>query len=71
MDGDGDENEVDVKPRPGILTYPGKFLFQVKPRSVNHADLIRQMEKQFSQDSGGDAALLEGVDYANGIQKID
>jgi len=71
VDGAGKEIEVDVKPGPGVLTYPGKFPLQVKPRSVNYADLIRQMEKQFSQDSGGDAALLEGVDDADGMRKID
>lgn len=58
VDGDGKEIEVDVKPGPGVLTYVGKFPFQVKPRSASHADMIRQMEEQFSQDSEGDAALL-------------
>ena len=70
VDGNGKEMEVDVKPGPGVLTYPGKFPFQVKPRSVNHADLILRMEEQFSEESG-DAALLDGVDDADGMRKID
>jgi hypothetical protein len=58
VDANGKEIEVDVKPGPGVLTYVDKFPFQVKPRSANHADMIRKLEEQFSQDNDGDAALL-------------
>lgn len=52
------EIEFDVKPGPGVLTYVGTFPLQLKPRSASHADTVRQMEKRFSRDSSGDAALL-------------
>ena len=58
VDANGKEIEVDVKPGPGVLTYVDKFPFQMKPRSANHADMIRKLEEQFSQDSEGDAAFL-------------
>lgn len=62
--------EVDVKPGPGVLTYVDKFPFQVKPRSASHAELIHRVEEQYSQESG-DAALLEGVEGADVMRKID
>jgi hypothetical protein len=43
---------------------------QVKPRSASHANSIRRMEEQYSQESG-DAALLEGVGGADVLRKID
>ena len=64
VDKGGQEIEVDVKQGSGILTYPGKFAFDVQPRSVKHVDLVRQMEEQYRQGDG-DAALLEGMDEAD------
>lgn len=58
---DGKEIEVNVKPRPGILTYPTKFEFQIKPRSEKHVELIRQLERQHPWEAS-DAELLESVD---------
>lgn len=70
VDENGKEIEVDVKPGPGFLAYPGKFPMQVKPRSASHAELIHRSEEQYSQESG-DAALLEGVEGADVMRKID
>ncbi|PGH32838.1 hypothetical protein GX50_04378 [[Emmonsia] crescens] len=58
---DGREIEVDVKPKPGILTYPTKFDFQIEPRSEKHVQLIRQLERQHPWEAS-DAELLESVD---------
>lgn len=61
IDDGGRETEVDVKPGPGILTYPSKFDVRVEPRSARHVELIRQMEEQYGLEIG-DAELLEDVD---------
>lgn len=61
VDKDGKEVEVDVKPKPGILTYPTEFGFHVEPRSDKHVQLIRQLEQQHPWEAS-DAELLESVD---------
>ncbi|EGE82874.1 OrdA protein [Blastomyces dermatitidis ATCC 18188] len=58
---DGREIEVDVKPKPGILTYPTKFDFHIEPRSEEHVQLIRELERQYPWEAS-DAELLESVD---------
>lgn len=58
---DGKEIEVDVKPKPGLLTYPTEFEFQVKPRSEGHAGLIRRFERQHPWETS-DAELLESIE---------
>jgi len=58
---DGNEIEVDVKPKPGLLTYPTEFEFQITPRSEKHAELIRQFERQDLWEAG-DSELLESIE---------
>ncbi|KAL1952731.1 hypothetical protein VTO42DRAFT_4409 [Malbranchea cinnamomea] len=58
---DGKEIEVNVKPKPGVLTYPTEFTFHVEPRSEQHVQLIRQLERQHPWEAS-DAGLLESVD---------
>lgn len=58
---DGKEIEVDVKPKPGILTYPTEFNFCIEPRSEKQVQLIRQLEQQRPWEAS-DAGLLESVD---------
>jgi hypothetical protein len=57
IDKDGKEIEVDAKPKPGILTYPTEFQFQVVPRSQKHVDLIRRVELEHPFEAS-DAGLL-------------
>ncbi|OBT75491.1 hypothetical protein VF21_04923 [Pseudogymnoascus sp. 05NY08] len=54
---DGKEIAVDVKPKPGILSYPTEFQFQAAPRSQKHVDLIRRVELEHPFEAG-DAGLL-------------
>lgn len=54
---DGKEIAVDVKPKPGILSYPTEFQFQVAPRSQKHVDLIRRAELEHPLEAS-DAGLL-------------
>lgn len=56
----GEEIEVEVKPRPGILTYPTEFRFQVVPRSKKHVELVRKLERQCPAEVS-DAGLLESA----------
>lgn len=57
---DGEEIEVEVKPKPGVLAYPTEFSFQVVPRSKKHADLVRQLERQCPPEAS-DAGFLEST----------
>jgi len=57
----GEEIDVDVKTKPGILAYPTEFEFQVSPRSGKHAEMIRQLERQVPWEES-DAGLLESVE---------
>jgi cytochrome P450 len=57
VDEDGREIDVNVKPKPGILSYPGEFQFQVTPRSQQHEDMIRQFEVEHPWEAS-DAGLL-------------
>jgi hypothetical protein len=61
VDKDGREIGVDVKPKPGVLTYPTEFQFKVQPRSEKYVELIRELERMHPWEES-DAALLEGVD---------
>jgi cytochrome P450 len=72
LDRNGEEIAVDVKPKPGILSYPTEFQFKVLPRSQAHVDLIRRIEAEVSRDEG-DAELLETMDdwrKGNKLQEI-
>lgn len=57
IDKDGREISVDVKPKPGILSYPTEFQFQVTPRSQQHVNLIRRVELEHPLEVS-DAGLL-------------
>ena len=60
---DGKEVGVDVKVKPGVLSYVTEFEFEITPRSEQHAESIRRIEKEHPWEEG-DAYLLEGeVDY--------
>ncbi|GKT81516.1 O-methylsterigmatocystin oxidoreductase [Colletotrichum tofieldiae] len=61
VDEDGKEIEVDVKPKPGVLTYPTEFQFKATPRSDKHVELIHQLEKKHLFEPG-DAVLLQSLD---------
>lgn len=61
MGKDGKEVEVRVKAKPGILAYPTEFDFQIEPRSRKHAELIRQLEREYSWEES-DAGLLDSVE---------
>lgn len=43
---DGKEVEVDVQPKPGVLTYPTEFGFNVVPRSDKHKQLIEGLARK-------------------------
>lgn len=62
---DEKEIDVDVKAKPGVLSYPADFKFQVAPRSAAHVALIRKagLENPWEES---DAALLESVDEFEG-----
>lgn len=64
VDEQGREIEVDVGPKPGILTFPNEFKCRVSVRSVKHADLIRRSDHRGSQEKS-DASLLESMDNFN------
>ncbi|SPO06049.1 related to O-methylsterigmatocystin oxidoreductase [Cephalotrichum gorgonifer] len=57
---DGEDIELDVKMKPGILAYVTDFQFKITPRSPAQVDLIRRSEAESGWDEG-DAALLESV----------
>ncbi|PVH89423.1 OrdA protein [Cadophora sp. DSE1049] len=56
-DKDGREVEIDIKPKPGILSYPSDFQFSVTARSRKHADLIRRVGMEHPLEAS-DAGLL-------------
>ena len=58
LDSNGKEIGVDIKPKPGILTYPTDFEFHISPRSVQHANLIKQLERNHHWEAS-DAGLLD------------
>jgi cytochrome P450 len=58
---DGYEVEVNDRPKPGILSYPTPFKFQIKPRSQKHIDLIREIERNYPRGRG-DAKLLDSIE---------
>lgn len=57
-DANGKEIEIDLKPKPGILTYPHEFKMQVRPRSEKHAGLIRGMAAKLPREAS-DAEYLD------------
>lgn len=54
---DGKEIAVDVKPKPGILSYPTEFQFHAVPRSQKHVQLIRRVELEHPFETS-DAGFL-------------
>jgi cytochrome P450 len=58
VDKDGKEVGVEAKMKPGILSYPAPFMFQITPRSPKHVDLIRRVEMEHPWEES-DAELLE------------
>lgn len=58
VDEHGAEIEVDVKVKPGILSYPGDFKYSVTPRSKSHVELIKKVEMECPWEES-DAASLE------------
>jgi len=60
VDEKGREMEVDVRPKPGILTYPSEFKSRVSVRSGKLAELIRRSDHRGSQEES-DATLLESM----------
>lgn len=60
VDKNGKEIEVDARPKPGILTYPTEFDFQIEPRSEGHVQLIRQLEREHPWEAS-DAGLLDNM----------
>ncbi|KAH7364665.1 O-methylsterigmatocystin oxidoreductase [Rhexocercosporidium sp. MPI-PUGE-AT-0058] len=57
VDQKGKEFGIDVKPKPGILSYPNEFQFAVSPRSEKHVDLIRRVGQKLPLEPS-DAGLL-------------
>lgn len=60
-DADSGKGAVGGQPKPGILSYPTAFDFQVAPRSAKHVELIRRIEQEHPVEDG-DAGLLESID---------
>ena len=58
---DGKEVNVDVKPKPGVLTYPTSFTFKVTPRSARHRELVEALAQQ-SPFEASDAELLGSME---------
>lgn len=58
---DGKEVALDVRPKPGVLTYPTEFQFKASPRSEKHVELIQQLERKYPFEAS-DAGLLQSVD---------
>ena len=61
VDKDGQEIDVNIKPQPGVLTYPTEFDFQISPRSAAHATLIEQVGRGHPCEAG-DAELLDSLE---------
>jgi hypothetical protein len=61
MGNDGNEVEVDVKPKPGVLSYPTEFDFQIKPRSEKHVHLIERFSQEYPWETSN-ADQLESMD---------
>ncbi|KZL85270.1 o-methylsterigmatocystin oxidoreductase [Colletotrichum incanum] len=61
VDEDGKEIEVDMKPKPGVFTYPTEFQLKATPRSKKHVKLIQQLERKYFLGPG-DAVLLQSLD---------
>ena len=55
---DGKEIDVDIKPKPGVLSYPTEFQFDIASRGKKHADLIRRVEAERPWETS-DASLLD------------
>lgn len=61
LDSTGKPIPVDVKPKPGILSYPTAFDFKIEVRSEKHKGLILAAGKEVPFEPS-DAAHLESVD---------
>ncbi|KAL4787860.1 cytochrome P450 [Aspergillus varians] len=66
---DGREIDIDVKPKPGILSYPTEFGFRIRPRSEWHVRLVREMERKYPFEEG-DAGFLDSLDAFDGEQGV-
>lgn len=58
VDANGVEIELDVKPKPGVLTYPTEFKVKAMPRSDEHVKLIRELESKHPFEQS-DSSLLQ------------
>ncbi|OAA69925.1 O-methylsterigmatocystin oxidoreductase [Akanthomyces lecanii RCEF 1005] len=58
---DGKEIDVNIEAKPGLLTYPAEFEFQISPRSVRHVRLIEQLDRKHAWEAG-DAELLDNLE---------
>lgn len=56
-DADGNEVEPAVRFSPGILSHPEPFQANVKPRSPEHEELIRRVEKTHPWEKSSSAEL--------------
>lgn len=57
LDKNGEKIGIDVKPKPGILSYPSEFEFSVTVRSQQHEDMIRRVGLEHPLEAS-DAGLL-------------
>ncbi|KAF3906918.1 hypothetical protein AA313_de0203533 [Arthrobotrys entomopaga] len=63
LDENGKEMEVEAKPKPGILSYVDKFQFRVIPRSREHVNLVKKLEKELlPEEHDADALDLTVLD---------
>ena len=60
VDENGRQISVDVRPKPGILSYPTEFKVHVTPRSEQHVHLVNKLKEQLLRKEG-DAKMLEHV----------
>ncbi|KAK8143147.1 hypothetical protein G3M48_007628 [Beauveria asiatica] len=58
---DGEEIDVNIEAKPGLVAYPAEFEFQISPRSAKHVTLIEQFERKHPWEAG-DAELLDNLE---------
>lgn len=58
---DGDKQiEVKLEATPGLINLPAEFPHEILPRSMKHADLIKDLEVQYPWEKS-DASFLDDV----------
>lgn len=62
VDANGDEIELDVKPKPGVLTYQTEFQVVATPRSEEHVKLIQELERKHPFEQS-DSSLLQDPEH--------